>query len=56
MSKEQSANNRIIETVKEQVCDNLCRHPRGIDPEEWEEIQDEVCSGCPLDMLDCIKN
>lgn len=55
MSKEQSANNLIIETVKERVCDNLCRYPREINPEVWESVQDRICSQCPLDMLDCIK-
>lgn len=55
MSKEQSANNLIIETVKERVCDNLCRYPVQIDSDTWDEIQDEICGRCPLDMLDLIK-
>lgn len=56
MSKIESKNNLIIEKVKELVCDKLCRYPAETHPDIWEEIQDEVCSHCPLDLLDCIKD
>lgn len=55
MSKEQSEKERIIETVKEQVCDRLCRYPRETDAETWEMVQEEICGRCPLDLLDILK-
>lgn len=49
----------LIESIKEQVCDQLCKWPEryGVegrdvkDPERYDQMLDEVCEHCPLDRL-----
>lgn len=40
-----------METVKEDVCDTLCKYPGMYTAEEWEMSSDKVCCNCPLDRL-----
>lgn len=41
-----------IEEIKQEMCDKYCRHPRECsDPDEWENISQEICGNCPLTKL-----
>lgn len=55
MKDGQSGTEYIIETIKEEVCDNLCKYPVQTDSDIWDEFQDEICGRCPLNLLDCLK-
>lgn len=48
----------IIEKVRADICDNYCKWPEkygvtgdGSDPEREEQLMDEKCDECPLDLL-----
>ena len=40
---------KIIEKVKEEMCDGYCKYPEMIEEDE-DEIAD-VCANCPLNRL-----
>lgn len=42
---------KVLEEVKETVCDKICKYPGMYTPEEWEDVYTEVCRNCPLDRL-----
>lgn len=42
---------KIIAEVREKMCDGYCKFPQAYTPDEWEEVAEEVCAGCPLDRL-----
>lgn len=42
---------QIIEDVKAEVCDKICKYPEKYTPEEWEDVCMDVCDNCPLDRL-----
>ena len=41
----------IIEEVRAKMCDGYCKFPSAYTPDEWEEVAEMVCDGCPLDRL-----
>lgn len=51
MAKENKSITDIIEEVKEDICSNYCKHPEKYEPDEWDNVFEEVCKDCPLDRL-----
>lgn len=41
----------VIEEVREAVCGNICKFSDRYTPDEWEQVSETVCRGCPLDRL-----
>lgn len=41
----------VIEEVREAVCSNICKFSDRYTPDEWEQVFETVCQGCPLDRL-----
>lgn len=42
---------KVIAEVREKMCTDYCKFPQIYTPDEWEEVAEEVCAGCPLDRL-----
>lgn len=42
---------KVIAEVREKMCSDYCKFPQIYNPDEWEEVAEEVCAGCPLDRL-----
>jgi hypothetical protein len=43
----------VVEAVKKRMCDDYCRFPReDMNDIEEEEMWEEHCSSCPLNLLD----
>lgn len=49
----------LLEKVKEEICDHYCKYPEQYsfdgktfqDGERFEQMLEERCEGCPLDLL-----
>lgn len=41
----------ILEEVKADICDKICKYPEQYTPDEWENVFEDVCANCPLDRL-----
>lgn len=53
MENEEKTIPEIIEEAKADFCDNYCKYPElyGNSSEEYDEMLQDVCSGCPMNRL-----
>lgn len=45
---------KVLEEVKEAMCNDYCRYPREYDPEEHDEVElydSDICANCPMNRL-----
>lgn len=42
---------QVIKSVKEEVCNKICKYPCLYSTEEWEEHYETICNNCPMDRL-----